>query len=1080
MSRKSFYICHPDESRGPDIFLDSGFRRNDGESNVKKRWNHYTRIVKKGAVPFFLAVSALLAVNGRAAGPLVALTGHIPPQISVSSKIAPVASTETIHLSLVVNLDQNLMSQTLAQIYNSGDPLHRNFLTPAQFAQKFNLAQKRQALESFAQSSGLSLDFPDDPYSQVVHVSGSASAVENAFGVRLSYYLHPSGQVFRANDSEPMIPASLSPHLLAVLGLSNFRGAHKPRLKFRSSGVSAAASSGSSPKTLTGTGPGGGLAPADIESVYSLNNSLNGSGQTLALLELDGYIQAGNGYPSDLSLYESQFSLPTVPVLLVSVGGQTDLCGSSQNQTCTSSLAATDNGMTEVALDLEMMAALSPGAANILVYMAPNSDQGIIDGYTLMASSNQAKNISTSWGEDEEDAYVGSSSFMSSENSIFQQMATQGQTIFAAAGDAGAYDASGVTDSNGNLVAWAGNLLTDDPASQPYVTGVGGTSLSGTLGGSISETVWNYNNGCSSSNNPGVNCATAGAGGGGVANYPSTNWPLPSYQNGIATEYSSSNRNVPDVALNADPNNAPYSICIGGTCNNGSATLIGGTSAAAPLWAALTSRVNQLRSSEGFSSLGFANPTLYTLASGSSYNALFNDITSGSNGYYNAGTGYDNASGWGSFKGNALINALSPLPAPQNVSASMISLSSITWTWSPVVGVSSYNVYSATVSPAEFLANLPASSSSFTLTGLPPNTTEALTIGAVNVLGNQGTLNSPSYAVTLAFPLTQNSNTPAETVFSSSISVTYAICLNCAGYLLETSTASDFTGVVTSSLTENTQLSSLVLPSLYPETTYYLRLGALNWALSPNYISLNSTVTLSIPQALQVITSSGGLVSFLSHNGLVTLNFPPNALSELATVTVDTPSLSDLSCAMPPGKPMTDEGVGITVSLNPAIEPSQNVEISISYPNAVLPPGVQPSNFLIARCDLNVGTWIPLISNSDTSQNLVTATTDRFSTFEIMGIGTLAGSVQEIEISNNPIRPARGITDTTFSNLPANASLSIYTLSGLLVKKLTADSTGVAKWDATNSSGRMVASGVYFVLVRGNGTTKTLKIAVQR
>ena len=97
-----------------------------------------------------------------------------------------------------------------------------------------------------------------------------------------------------------------------------------------------------------------------------------------------------------------------------------------------------------------------------------------------------------------------------------------------------------------------------------------------------------------------------------------------------------------------------------------------------------------------------------------------------------------------------------------------------------------------------------------------------------------------------------------------------------------------------------------------------------------------------------------------------------------------------------------------------------------------------------------------------------------------MGIGTLAGSVQEIEISNNPIRPARGITDTTFSNLPANASLSIYTLSGLLVKKLTADSTGVAKWDATNSSGRMVASGVYFVLVRGNGTTKTLKIAVQR
>jgi kumamolisin len=1041
---------------------------------------------KKGTVPFLLAVSALLCANGWAAGPLVPLSGHIPHQISVSAKIAPVASTETIHLSLVVNLDQNLMSQTLAQIYNSGDPLHRNFLTPAQFAQKFNLAQKRQALKSFAQSSGLSLDSPDNPYSQVVHVSGSALAVENALSVHLSYYRHPSGQVFRANDSDPMIPASLSPHLLAVLGLSNFRGAHQPRLAFRSSGVSAAAPSGSLPKTLTGTGPGGGLAPADIESIYGLSGSLNGSGQTLALLELDGYIQAGNGYPSDLSLYESQFSLPTVPVSLVEVDGQTDLCGPNQSDPCNSTTlnggqpdenGNPDNGMTEVALDLEMMAALASGASNILVYMAPNSDQGIIDSYNSMASQDQAQNISTSWGEDEEDAYVGSSSFMSSENSIFQQMATQGQTIFSAAGDAGAYDASGMTNGSGQLESWDGNLLTDDPASQPYVTGVGGTSLSGTLGGPISETVWNE--GCPGSN-AATDCAANGAGGGGVANYPATDWPLPSYQNGITTEFSSTNRNVPDVALNADPNNAPYSICIGGTCNNGNATLIGGTSAAAPLWAAMTARVNQLRSSEGFNPLGFANPTLYTLASGSSYNTLFNDITSGNNGYYSAGTGYDNASGWGSFKGNALINALSPLPAPQNVSTSMIGLSSVTWTWSPVVGVSSYNVYSATVSPAQFLANLPPSASSFTLTGLPPNTTEALTIGAVNVLGDQGVMSSPSYAVTLAPTLTQSSSTPAETVFSSSISVTYAICSNCEGYLLETSTAPDFTGVVTSSLTENTQLSSLVLPGLYPETTYYLRLGALNWALSPNYISLSSTATLSIPQALQVIASSGGIVSFLSHNGLVTLNFPPNAFGESATVTVDTPSLSDLSCVMPPGKTMTDEGVGIAVSLNPAIEPSQNVEISISYANAVLPPGVQPANFLIARCDLNVGTWIPLISNSDVSQNLVTAATDRFSTFEIMGIGTLASSVQEIQISNNPIRPARGITDTTFSNLPANASLTIYTISGLLVKKLTADATGVAKWDATNSSGRMVASGVYFVLVRGNGTTKTLKIAVQR
>ena len=1053
------------------------FLRHSGESrNPEHVWTPTSVGVTMGGVLLFFGLS-LLSVSAWASGSLVPLSGHVPHQIAVSAKIGPVASTETVHLSLVVNIDQNLMSQTLAQIYQ-GDPLHRNFLTPSQFAQKFNLAQKRQALKSFAQSTGLSLDGPDDPNSLVLHVSASASAVENAFSVHLSYYRHPSGQIFRANDSEPMIPASLSPHLLAVMGLSNFRGAHKPRLAFRRPNISGVAS----PKGLTGmTGPGPGLAPADIESVYSLNNSLNGSGQTLALLELDGYITSGSGYPSDVTLYEQHFSLPTTSITFVSVDGQLNQCGPNQNQTCNNSIASTDTGMTEVALDMEMMVALSSGASDILIYTPPNTNQGIIDGYSLIASSDQAKNISTSWGEDEEDA---GSSFMNSESTIFQQMAAQGQTIYAAAGDAGAYDASGLGQP------WSGNLLTDDPASQPNVTGVGGTSLSGAVGGSITETVWN--NGC-----PGTNAATDcynnGAGGGGVANYPSTNWPTPNYQqySGVGSndsQFSNTNRNVPDVALNADPQASPYSICIGGTCNNCGnpcTTLIGGTSAAAPLWAAMTARLNQLRSNEGFSPMGFVNPALYNLASGSSYNALFNDVISGSNGnggngYYNAGTGYDNASGWGSYKGNALIEALAPLPAPQNVSPIMIGLSSITWSWSPVVGVSSYNVYSATDSA--FLANLPAAASSFTLTGLPVNTTEALTIGAVNVLGNQGTTNSPSYAVTLAPQLTQNANTPAETVFSSSISVTYAICSNCAGYLLEASTAPDFTGVLSSSLTENTALSALTLPSLYPETTYYLRLGALNWALSPNYISLSSTATLAISQALQVISSSGGVVAFFGHDGLATVNFPPNAFSEPVTVVVATPTLSDLSCQMPPGKPMTDEGVGITVTLNPAVEPPVNISIpiSISYANAVLPPGVQPQNFFIARCDLNVGTWIPLISNSDTSQELVTAATDRFSAFEIMGLGVLAASVQEIQISNNPIRPARGITNTTFSNLPANASLEIYTISGLLVKRLTADATGVAKWDATNSAGRGVASGVYFVFVRGNGTQTTLKVAVQR
>jgi kumamolisin len=357
-----------------------------------------------------------------------------------------------------------------------------------------------------------------------------------------------------------------------------------------------------------GSGPSGGYAPADIKTAYNLNSaSLTGSGQTLGLFELDGYTA------SDITAYETYFSLPKVTLQNVLVDTAKGTAGS---------------GADEVTLDIELQIALAPGASKILVYEGPNSNTGVIDTYSRIASDNLAKSISTSWGEAEQ--YVTSST-LNSENATFQKMAAQGQTLYSAAGDSGAYD-------NGST------LSVDDPASQPYVTGVGGTSLTtnGAGGAWKSETTWNRGS------------VANGAGGGGISQV----WSIPSYQSAAgvittAAKASSTFRNVPDVALNADPYNG-YSIYY-----QGQWTVYGGTSCAAPLWAAFTALVNQQRIAAGKSTLGFANPAIYAVGTGLDYATDFHDIADGStNLYYPAVKGYDLATGWGSFSGIPLLNDL--------------------------------------------------------------------------------------------------------------------------------------------------------------------------------------------------------------------------------------------------------------------------------------------------------------------------------------------------------------------------------------------------------------------------------------
>jgi kumamolisin len=226
-------------------------------------------------------------------------------------------------------------------------------------------------------------------------------------------------------------------------------------------------------------------------------------------------------------------------------------------------------------------------------------------------------------------------SYLESESAAFKAMAAAGMSVFAASGDAGAFENTSV---NTPTVA--------DPASQPYVVAVGGTRLSTNSSGKyLSETTWNDGS------------AEAGASGGGISEV----WAQPSWQSGITlgqNKASASMRNLPDVSLNADPSTG-YSIYL-----NGAWSVYGGTSCATPIWAAFTAVVNQARATSGLSVLGFPNPYLYRLGQNATRSGSdFHDISDSSwNLFYSALTGFDDATGWGSLNGGGMFQDLTTEP----------------------------------------------------------------------------------------------------------------------------------------------------------------------------------------------------------------------------------------------------------------------------------------------------------------------------------------------------------------------------------------------------------------------------------
>jgi len=516
---------------------------------------------------------------------------HVRPAVTngQAARVGPMSKSQRMRLAIILPLrNQGELANLLRRLYDPSSPDYRHFLTVAQFTQQFGpTKQDYQAVVKFARSQGFSVT--NTPANRLlVHINGTVSQINKAFHVAMTTYRHPTeNRTFYSPDREPAL--DLSVPVTHIAGLSNFS---LPRPKFKRAPASFRRNS-------TGSGPSGAYLGSDIRAAYYGGSALTGSGQAVGLLEFDGY----NVSDVTASFAGQPNSVPIQNVLLD---------GAS---------AGSDGDDGEQVLDIVQAASMAPGLSQIRVYIAPGTSQigvGDVDIFNEMATDNIAKQLSCSWGWNPDDS--------SQLDPIFQEFAAQGQNLFVASGDAGAYTGSNSTDSS-------------YPAESVYVVAVGGTDLTtnGAGGPWQSETAW-----LDSSGGP-----------------ADDGFAIPSWQAGIANssnQASTTIRNVPDVAAEANTDNY---LCDQGSCTGD----YGGTSFAAPRWAGFLALVNQQVVASGTSTLGFINPTIYSIGQGSSYNNDFHDITSGNNNNgqglsYNAVVGYDLVTGWGSPNGQNLINTL--------------------------------------------------------------------------------------------------------------------------------------------------------------------------------------------------------------------------------------------------------------------------------------------------------------------------------------------------------------------------------------------------------------------------------------
>ena len=618
------------------------------------------------AAPLLALVCFAISASGAgAAAPTGTRVVAPKPVLPHGAKqLGAVSPTATVSGAVVLQpRDEGALTRFISQVTDRHSALFHHYLTPTAFAARFGPTPASvAAVTAQLRSQGLSVTNVSRS-GLLVDFKGAASKVETTFRTGLDRYRLADGSIGRARTGAIRVPASIANYVTSVVGLDNTVKAHAEGIRpSRSAAADHAAAKGASFVHPAGSPTPcadasavaesfGGLTDDQIAHAYGADGLYGagdtGAGQHVAIFELEPFAT------SDVQTFDTCYFGATA-------AGQ--MLGRLHVHTVDGGQPAGSGG-GEAILDIQDVSAFAPGA-NIDVYEAPNTTFGSLDMYSQIVNDNVDRILSTSWGLCEQAVQQGEPGVQQAENLIFEQAAAQGMTVFSAAGDNGSNDCNAFrTTTPVDPV-----LSVDDPSSQPYVVSAGGTTMDNATQ-PASEHVWNDG-------------AAWGSAGGGI----SESWPMPTWQaapqvpGGVGTAANQNQvnaaqnfmgtgfcledspvgfaenacRQVPDVSAAADEFTGAVTIYIAAF---GGWTTIGGTSSAAPMWAGMLADTNASATCQADgepNGVGFVNPLLYSVASNpTAYAASFSDITQGNNDPYGdsnlfqAGTGYDMASGLG-------------------------------------------------------------------------------------------------------------------------------------------------------------------------------------------------------------------------------------------------------------------------------------------------------------------------------------------------------------------------------------------------------------------------------------------------
>ncbi len=589
------------------------------------------------ALSLLLNVMLFLGVARASSTSLVPLPDSAPIVGTAAKAIKPHNALGSLTIGVVLPLSDPAGQRSLMKsLYTPGSSTYHTWLTPQEFARRFApSASSSTAVQSLLTNAGLHMLPSSSP--TLLIAQGTTTQVETTFHTHIVDYTLPDGQTVFANSTAVLVPASVAGNVIAVLGLSNIGTSASRRVLAHPQGV------------RYGAGPkGSGLTPSQITGIYNVDpvyKTFNdyGKGKTLALFEQSGYSI------SDIRAYEQTFGLPYTKLVNIPVLG-----GTKDN-----------SGAGETELDIELALAVAPHLDKVLVYESGVTDLETVAQYQQIANDNTADTISTSWGGCGE--YFLKSQVTLAENQIFIQMALQGQSMFTATGDYGAFGACPDLNLPPNQA-----LQIGDPNNTPFITAVGGTSFGTPAGkvlfdpgknthpsypGTSKEKVW-ITYPCSSQR-----CDGGGSSGGvsriwaeGDYAFDKNGQPYP----GVAEKgYSQTGaycgqqpgilcRENPDVSLDADPVTGYSVYCSANSGDPGCKQFgpwvtFGGTSCASPIWAAIAA----LDDEHHHGRLGLFNYIVFQYDSASGYAHQFHDIVGYNNGYYPVATGYDMGTGIG-------------------------------------------------------------------------------------------------------------------------------------------------------------------------------------------------------------------------------------------------------------------------------------------------------------------------------------------------------------------------------------------------------------------------------------------------